>query len=302
MPSPPRPRHGAARPASAVRPTVRPAARPWRPAVVVAAFLVAAAVAVGVAVQRLPASAEVLVNDEWAARPPARSAVPTPSPSPSGSPSGRPVPSPTTPAEPVLKLPGPVPSAGRGSFGYDDRQGGVLGRSGTLRRFRVAVENGSGEDVHAFGDAVQAALAGPGSWVDSGQLRLQRVPAGSGYDFTIYLATARTAGEMCLAGGTDIRIGGRPYTSCRTPGKVIINLDRWRLSVPHLVKAGLPLDRYRLYVINHEVGHQLGRHHERCPGAGRPAPVMQQQTLFLDGCTPNPWPYLEGRRYTGPPV
>lgn len=268
--------------------------------VVVAAFLIAAGVGVGAAVQRPPASAEVLVDDGLAAEPAALAAGPASSPP--GSPSGRPAPSPATAAEPVLSLPGPVPSAGSGSFGYDDRQGAVLGRSGGLRRFRVAVENGSGEDVHAFGDAVQKALAGPGSWVDSGQLRLQRVPAGSGYDFTIYLATARTAGQMCLAGGTDIRVGGRPYTSCRTPSKVIINLDRWRLSVPHLVKAKLPLERYRLYVINHEVGHQLGHHHEGCPGAGRPAPVMQQQTLFLNGCTPNPWPYVEGRRYTGPPV
>ena len=51
---------------------------------------------------------------------------------------------------------------------------------------------------------------------------------------------------------------------------MIINLDRWRLSVPHFVDAGVPLDAYRTYVVNHEVGHQLGHGHERCPGrAGR---------------------------------
>ena len=27
---------------------------------------------------------------------------------------------------------------------------------------------------------------------------------------------------------------------------------------------------------------------------------MQQQTLFLTAARPNPWPYLDGRRYTGP--
>jgi hypothetical protein len=105
---------------------------------------------------------------------------------------------------------------------------------------------------------------------------------------------------MCAEGGVDIRINGRPYTSCRAPGQVIINLDRWRLSVPHFVSAGVPLTVYRTYVVNHEVGHQLGHRHERCPGAGRPAPVMMQQTLFLNGCRVNPWPYLNGRRYTGP--
>lgn len=201
---------------------------------------------------------------------------------------------------PVLRAPGAVPSAGTGKFGYDARSGPVLGRAGELRRYRVAVESGSNEDAGEFAQAVQVALTGPGSWVDSGRLRLQQVPGDAPRDFTVYLATARTAGRMCADGGVDIRVDGRPYTSCRAPGQVIVNLDRWRLSVPHFVSAGVPLTLYRTYVVNHEVGHQLGHRHERCPGAGRPAPVMMQQTLFLNGCRANPWPYVDGRRYTGP--
>ncbi|PWR05803.1 hypothetical protein DKT68_25115 [Micromonospora acroterricola] len=224
-------------------------------------------------------------------------AAPLP-PSAVPSPSGSPV-VPSSPP-PVLRLAGPVPTTGTGRFGYDDRSGPVLGRAGELRRYRVAVELGSGEDAAAFGRAVHTALAGPGSWVDSGRLRLRQVPGGEPRDFTVYLATARTAGRMCADGGVDIRVGGRPYTSCRAPGKVIINLDRWRLSVPHFVSARAPLEVYRTYVVNHEVGHQLGHRHERCPGVGRPAPVMMQQTLFLRGCRINPWPYLDGRRYAGP--
>ena len=34
---------------------------------------------------------------------------------------------------PPLALSGPVPAAGRGTFGYDDRAGATLGRSGVLR-------------------------------------------------------------------------------------------------------------------------------------------------------------------------
>ncbi|WP_243709355.1 DUF3152 domain-containing protein [Micromonospora sp. 15K316] len=203
---------------------------------------------------------------------------------------------------PVLRLPGPVPSAGSGRFGYDDRTGPVLGRAGRVQQYRVAVEAGSREEADEFGRAVQVALAGPGSWVDSGRLRLRQVPGGADADFTVYLATARTAGRMCAQGGVDIRVGGLPYTSCRAPGRVVINLDRWRLSVPHFVRAKVPLSVYRLYVVNHEVGHQLGHRHERCPGKGRLAPVMMQQTLFLNGCVANPWPYRDGRRYAGPPL
>ncbi|RAN99584.1 DUF3152 domain-containing protein [Micromonospora noduli] len=261
------------------------------------AQLVAVVVAVGAAVTVIAEGpgghpgADRLAAEEIGAPPLVAGPLP-PDPSPSAA-------VPSSPP-PVLRVPGAVPSAGTGGFGYDARSGPVLGRAGELRRYRVAVESGSAEDVTEFAQAVEAALAGPGSWVDSGRLRLQQVPGAAPRDFTVYLATARTAGRMCAKGGVDIRINGRPYTSCRAPGQVIINLDRWRLSVPHFVSAGVPLAVYRTYVVNHEVGHQLGHRHERCPGAGRPAPVMMQQTLFLNGCRVNPWPYLNGRRYTGP--
>ncbi|MET8123494.1 DUF3152 domain-containing protein [Micromonospora sp. NPDC005189] len=263
------------------------------------AQLVAVVVAVGAVVTVIAEGpggrpgAERLAAEEVAAPPLVAAPLP---PSADPSPSDPVAPSPPT----VLRVSGAVPSAGTGRFGYDDSSGPVLGRAGELRRYRVAVESGSNEDTADFAQAVQTALAGPGSWVDSGRLRLQQVPGGAPRDFTVYLATARTAGRMCADGGVDIRVGGRPYTSCRAPGQVIINLDRWRLSVPHFVSARVPLAVYRTYVVNHEVGHQLGHRHERCPGAGRPAPVMMQQTLFLNGCRVNPWPYLDGRRHTGP--
>jgi hypothetical protein len=157
----------------------------------------------------------------------------------------------------------------------------------------VAVETGiAGVDANAFGGTVAQVLGDPRSWIGSGALRLQQVPGSAVAEFTVYLATRDTSTRMCATGG--LKTGG--FTSCRVPGKVIINLDRWDLSA-----AGIPLATYREYVINHETGHQLGHGHELCPAAGRPAPVMEQQTLGLHGCTANPWPYLNGARYAGPP-
>jgi hypothetical protein len=200
---------------------------------------------------------------------------------------------------PVLRIPGQPPQAGSESFAIGRTGGAVAGRSGTLRRYRVAVEEGSGEDVEAFGAFVDATLSDPRSWPAGGLVRLQRVPDGAAFSFTIYLATARTAHDMCATGGTNNNVGGRSYTSCRTNGKVIINLDRWRLSVDEFVAARVPLETYRRYVVNHETGHELGNGHERCPRAVSAAPVMMQQTFGFAPCQPNPWPYLNGRRVTG---
>lgn len=218
---------------------------------------------------------------------------------PSAPASASPSAAPPRPAPPVLRLSGPVPTKGSGSFEYAAKGGPVRGRSGTLLRYRVAVERGAGEDVAEFGAAVDGALGHAQSWT-AGGLRMQWVPRGTPYDFTVHLATRETAGRLCGAGGVNITVRGRPYTSCRIGGSVIINLDRWRLSVEHFVAAKVPLALYRDYVVNHEVGHQLGHRHELCPRRGRPAPVMMQQTLDLKGCTANPWPFLDGRRYAGP--
>ena len=213
-------------------------------------------------------------------------AAPEPPPRRSASPSAPPSPT-------VLN----VPRSGPGTWAYADQQGPVLGGAGPIERFRVAVETGIPVSVGEFAAKVQAVLGDPRSWTASGSLRLQEVPGNAPADFTIYLATRATSTRMCGAGGLDTD----GYTSCRVPGRVIINLDRWEYSVPDYLRAGVPLEEYRSYVINHETGHQLGHGHELCPGAGRPAPVMEQQTLGLHGCTANPWPYLNGHRYAGPP-
>ena len=212
--------------------------------------------------------------------------------------------SPATKAPPVLSLPGELPTEGSGQFRFAGDEGRVLGESGPLRRFRVAVEEGIDEDPDAFGEFVDATLGHRQSWVASGQLRLQRVPDGAGYDFTIVLATTGTTARLCATAGLDVVGGHLPEggVSCETGGQVVLNLSRWRLSVPQYVDAGVPLEVYRQMLVNHEVGHQLGYGHEACPGEGEPAPVMQQQTLSLNGCEPNPWPYLDGERYAGSQV
>ena len=188
-----------------------------------------------------------------------------------------------------------MPVRGAGTFAYASTTGPLAGSAGVLKRFRVAVENGSGQDVNALAELADQVFGDPRGWTASGQVRLQRVGGQAAADFTIFLATAETSTAMCAAGG--LHTGG--YASCRLPGKVIVNLTRWQQSVPDY---GAPLADYRSYVLNHEVGHELGGGHEACPGRGRLAPVMQQQTFGLNGCLPNSWPFVDGQRYAGPKV
>jgi hypothetical protein len=189
------------------------------------------------------------------------------------------------------------PEAGSsGQFAYVGGFGPILGRAGPLHRFKVAVEKPSPADAGPdFADEVNRTLGDSRSWIASGEFRLQRVPGTARAEFTVYLASPRTSERMCSTGGLET--GG--YTSCRLPRKVIINDARWEGAVRDY---RAPISTYRRYAINHEVGHQLGHGHEACPGKGRPAPVMMQQTLGLKGCVANAWPYLNGTRYTGPPT
>ncbi|MGY0003968.1 DUF3152 domain-containing protein [Micromonospora sp. I033] len=206
-----------------------------------------------------------------------------------------------TPAVPRPAAP-PVPAAGRvppgisypaggtGGFRTATGVGAVAGRGGELLRYRVAVEEGIGNlDVERFAREVAATLADPRGWTGDGRWRLQRVGRDGPADFTVLLTTPVTRGRLC-ADTSD------HYTSCRNGDQVVINVARWVHGVAHFPDLG----GYRRYLLNHEVGHRLGRGHELCPRAGGPAPVMQQQTLGLHGCTPNAWPRVDGMLHSGP--
>jgi hypothetical protein len=188
------------------------------------------------------------------------------------------------------------PRSGPETYTFAQTTGPVLGVSGPVRKFRVAVESNltSVVDLTDVVAKINSTLGDSRSWVGAHTFRLQQVPPTSSYEFTIYLVTSKTSSALCAPMYTA------GYTSCRQGGRVVLNLDRWMTSVPYYVNADTSLDTYRTYMINHEVGHALGHGHELCPGPGRLAPVMEQQTLGLHGCKPNPWPFVNSKRYDGP--
>ncbi|NMM34822.1 MAG: DUF3152 domain-containing protein [Phycicoccus sp.] len=175
------------------------------------------------------------------------------------------------------------------AVGGTDRYG-----SGTLKTYAVQVEKGTGQRVPDFAAAVDVTLADPASWTGQGRWSLQRVAIDKA-DFVIRLATPATVDKVCATVGLDTR----GYVSCRAGNFVMINLDRWLKAIPEY-QGDVAL--YRQYLINHEVGHSLGYTHQACPGPGRLAPVMQQQTFGLDGCRANGSPYVDGVLIAGPSV
>ncbi|MEK7184440.1 MAG: DUF3152 domain-containing protein [Patescibacteria group bacterium] len=151
------------------------------------------------------------------------------------------------------------------------------GGSGRTVAYTVLVEEGLGIDADGFAAAVAATLGDERSWRGSGRIHFVRVENGG---FPLYLASPNTVDRLCAPLDTE------GFTSCSINGRVVINSDRWQGSSPHFTGS---LAEYRDYVINHEVGHRIGFRHNRCSGSGV-APVMHQQTLGMNGCTPGPWP------------
>jgi len=152
-------------------------------------------------------------------------------------------------------------------------------------RFRVEIEDGLAIGRNCFGYAVTSILIDEKGWSADGSVGFERVDDES-YDFRLILASPDTTNALCYPAAT-----GSKY-SCRNQDKVVLNLVRWESGVDDF---GGDLDTYRRYLVNHEVGHLLGKGHRSCPGRDRPAPVMMQQSKGVAECLPNGWPTQDER-------
>lgn len=213
----------------------------------------------------------------------------------SSSPSSSTSPSSTSSSSSPSRTSRPLPDyTSTGRFSRMSEGGPVRGTKGELVTYRVEVERGSGVNVRSFAGAVDRTLSHPRGWTADGGYRFQRV-TDEEPRVTIRLATPESVDKACAEAG--VRTEG--FLSCRAGNVIHLNLNRWAVGV----KAVRDLGTYRHYLVNHEVGHVLGSQHEACPGKGEPAPVMQQQTKDLNGCTANAWPFdADGDEWTGPPT
>lgn len=248
----------------------------------------ASAVAVaGVVEDNLGAEAGAAVRDAYeAARSGVRTSPPAPS-GPSGTKSAPPAPRPSpTPS------PGPTPEPGSGLLGtkvtVEEKLSGrlVVARGsrpapaeGTVWRVQIAVEKGLPVDRQAFAEAVLDTLNDPRGWHGADGSTFAWTDSDR-YDARVVLASPGTTDELCLPLDT---IG---ELSCGIEETAVLNFKRWATGS----QAWDDVGRYRQYLVNHEVGHVIGYHHDLCAGEGERATVMVQQTTTTSGCVPEPWP------------
>nr|WP_277628227.1 DUF3152 domain-containing protein [Arsenicicoccus dermatophilus] len=178
-----------------------------------------------------------------------------------------------------------VPQHGRGTFTTLASRSAPSTAPGRVVTYSIAVEDGLPQDAEAFATAVAATLLDPRGWQGADHVRWvglspQQVAAGIRPQIRVALASPGTVDAGCRPLRTN------SVVSCFNDGTAWINAQRW---VTGAYTYGKDLARYRIYLINHEVGHGLGHGHVGCPGPGRPAPVMLQQTKTLQGCVA--WPY-----------
>ena len=173
--------------------------------------------------------------------------------------------------------------------------------------YTVDVEDGieNASDDQAFAASVVATLSDSRSWVGSGDITMQRIDKGTP-DFRVSLTSQMTVRQPQNC-GWDVPLEASCYN--QADGRVFINDARWARGA---VSFNGDLGSYRVYAINHEVGHALGNHHEPCGQNGGLAPVMMQQSWSTSDddlnlidpqgpvpaddkvCKYNPFPYPRG--------
>ncbi len=163
--------------------------------------------------------------------------------------------------------------------------------AGQKYRYRVDVEQGLGLEGELFAQAVQKTLNDDRSWAHNGGRTFERISSGKP-DFVITLASPGTTAFWCAKSGLDTTEDNVSCDSAATD-RVMINAYRWAQGAE--TYGDKKIYAYRQMLINHEVGHRLGEGHVTCDKDGDLAPVMQQQSKFLDHdgihCRANPWPF-----------
>lgn len=156
---------------------------------------------------------------------------------------------------------------------------GAKPATGQVVTYSISTRGATSANLDEFAAQVNQTLNDARGWARLG-VSFSQVESGGSFNLVLSEASqVPTFSSACSA-----------EWSCRVGVSVIINDSRWTGATDAWNTAGGSIRDYRHMVVNHEVGHWLGHGHLNCTGTGQLAPIMQQQSIDLQGCAFNPWP------------
>ena len=149
--------------------------------------------------------------------------------------------------------------------------------------FSLKLDSSLDLNVECLGKLIPSILNDSRGWINVTDKEFQLVDSTES-EFEFIFASPEKTDELCFPLETN------GIYSCRNEQQIIINFFRW---INGAFDFGSDMETYRLYLINHEVGHILGWGHVGCPKEGALAPVMMQQSKSTMGCIAYGWPIYE---------
>jgi len=238
---------------------------------------------------------------------------PEPSPSPSASPSPSVTPTPDIdvslpPLEPVTreiddadKLAGlrtlDYPIRGEGTYTVVPAPEATTPDAGVVEHVRIDVEEGLQMIDGTLGAFVMSALNDPQGWGQSGTVAFVQTEGAP--DVRIIFASPFTAAALCptphepavltpsaTPSPTPSPTAAPLAIQCATQGAIVVSVYDW---IQGLEPFAEDRTNARVYLLNHAMGHVLGKADDSCKKGV--ANVMVDQRTLKKACTPNPWPF-----------
>jgi hypothetical protein len=153
-----------------------------------------------------------------------------------------------------------MPESGPGTYQAAKKSVRSKSSYGALMRYDVRVEGGLSIDPDKAAVLIQGVLDDPRSWRGTRRWRFVLTRVGQSASLHAYIVTPKTTDRLCAPYLT------RGEVSCQNGNRVVLNAKRWLLGAD---SYGSDLTNYRRYLVNHEFGYALGKHHVVCPGPGK---------------------------------
>jgi hypothetical protein len=185
--------------------------------------------------------------------------------------------------------------------------------AGDVRWVSIAVEGGVTVDPEAFADYVMDVLKDNRGWGSGGTFQFVRTDGAA--DYRVVLATPTTAAALCpdphvvanagpvsevtLTPSATPSAAQSPTSAsasaeaedvevlCDDSGGVVLSVYDW---IKGIDTYGSDVDSSRIFMIQHRLGHLLGKADVACSSERADIMVNQDQEL-PEGCAVNPWPF-----------